>query len=418
MDKSPKFNVFLYGGVAALSLMMGWSYPISLLITLILVGIYIVVPIKENIFLFFFLIPFDEVFVVPGIGSVFRFLQVIFLVKFFHLTFRRKLSVKIRPLDLVFLIFLIIYVVMSFLHFNDFNSIGMLINAVIFILAREIIKLDIERDLGKVLSLFVISVANGIIWGLLQNNFILGEGGIIRFSGTHEPNFFALFVNMAIIFLLTSDRFKKSKIPLLLFLYLGLFLTLSMSGIMLNVIVIALYFILNNKISFSKKLFLYPAAVILGITVLMMVRPQIPVLDGMLMRLEERIMMVMAGNMNAATTGRTELHEFYMDRFFSMSVFSQFFGIFTIREINVLNHFGLTLDLYTMNFSHNTYIEMIFSFGFLGTFFFILYAIRNLWLHKESKHFTTLLILRVIIFISATNLSLLNTRHFYSWLIL
>lgn len=418
MDNIKKNSQWIYISVVVISLLMGFNTVLSFLVTLFLVGIYLVIPLKENIFLLFFLIPFDEVFVVPGIGSIFRFLQVILIFKILHYVFKKKITITVKPFDITFLIFLIMYVGLSFIFFSDFNVIGMLINAFIFIISREILSSDFDESIQKIFSIFSGAVCVAILWGILHGNFISGEGGIVRFSGTHEPNFFALFVNMGILFLLNSSFLKKTKTPLLLILYAGLFLTLSMSGMMLNVIMISLYLILNKKINFSKKLFLYPLAIIALLAFILILRTQLTVLDELLIRLEERILLVISGNMNAATTGRTELQEFYLKKYFSLNVFQQFFGIFTIREINILNYFGLTLDVYTLNFPHNTFIEMIFSFGYIGTVFFLIYSFRNLMIHRKSNHFTTLFILRVIIFISATNLSLLNTRHFYSWLIL
>ena len=73
---------------------------------------------------------------------------------------------------------------------------------------------------------------------------------VSRFVGTFpDPNYFGFFINIAIFVVIILNIFKNKsiKIPILIFLYVSLLSTLSITGFICNVLMLGVYFALSKK---------------------------------------------------------------------------------------------------------------------------------------------------------------------------
>lgn len=405
---------FLYIAFMAGLLLINFNSNLNIIIISLLVLSFIFCNLKHNFYMYIFFMPFDEILVIPMLGSIYRVFQLIIIIKFFYLGLKGKVEFTFKRSDFLLLVFLGGYVSCSFINYKDINILGLVINILIVIMLRRCFYENLDHHLSKIFKLFIISTCTAIVWGLIHRNFILGgdqEIHMMRFSGTQEPNVMALYINIALLFLLYIDWSFKRKIITFIFLYTGLFLTVSMSGLMLNVIVLSLYLILNKNI----KLYInYIVWLTISVLSIIWLKDYLSVLDVPLARLQEKISFVLQGNYNSATTGRANLNSIYLNEFNQLNIYQKLFGIFTFNNKNILSY----LNFNKINVSHNTYIDMLFSLGILGSFLFLGYAIKNLFSKITSEYFKCLLLLKLIIFISGFTLSMFNTRYFYVWMML
>ncbi|KRF60811.1 hypothetical protein ASG99_07695 [Bacillus sp. Soil768D1] len=399
-------------------LLISFNNKLDILIISLIVICYFFLNLKNNFYMYIFLMPFDEILVIPMLGSIYRLLQLIIIFKFCYLTLKQRLDIKFNIVDIFLLLFLTGYIFCSIIIYRDINVLGLIINILIVIMLKQSISQNFVYHLTKIFKLFIFSTLIAIFWGLIHQNFILGGDQFIsmmRFSGTQEPNVMALYINISILFLLYLKWELKKKAPLFILLYIGLFLTVSMSGFMLNSIIICLFFLLNKNtfvnIKASIKYFFILLLFILSIIIL---KDHLSVLDIPLARLQEKINYVLEGNLNSATTGRTELSNRYFNEYKQLDVHQKILGIFTFNNNNILTYFKLN----KMNVSHNTYIDMLFSFGILGMIVFFGYVFRTICLNIKTEYFKCLLILKIVLIVSGFTLSMFSSRYFYVWMIL
>jgi hypothetical protein len=410
-----KLIFFILLGLALLCIR--FNNYIDILIICIITLCYCFMSLKENLYLYIFFMPFDEVLVIPKIGSIYRLLQFIILFKYCFLNIKGKVDFKFILLDIMFLLFLLPLILSSVLIYRDLNVLGLLINILIIIILRQYFQDNFNFHLSKVFKMFIISTCIAIIWGLIHQNFMFGGDQLVqmmRFSGTQEPNVMALYINISILFLLFLNWNIKNKIPLFIFLYIGLFLTVSMSGFMVNLIIICLFIIFNRNLNnFFISYFKYIVIFIFFIFLIVLFK-DLPIIGVPLVRLQEKLNYVLQGNFSSATTGRTDLNSIYFDAFKQLNFYQKFIGILTFNNINILTFLGLN----KINVSHNTYIDMLFSFGYLGLIIFNLYIILCLYFKKKNEYFRCLVVLKIVLLISGFTLSMFESRYFYIWMLL
>lgn len=179
---------------------------------------------------------------------------------------------------------------------------------------------------------------------LLSEDFVEGMNVdfIVRFSGlSYDPNFYTICVIISIMLLLFS-RYKNTWLALLLasvYICLGM-ITYSKSYILSIVVIFLLYF-LDGRENVSKKVFFFLA---LGYLV------SASFFDEIVFVFKERF--TESSNFNELTTGRDELWILYCEQI-ADSFETLFFG------------HGIS-TLLGDKAAHNTFIQILFSFGILG----------------------------------------------------
>ncbi len=110
---------------------------------------------------------------------------------------------------------------------------------------------DINKALKDICTYVFVAVIIAIIYGTIRGNFLFEETGslqVYRFSGTYEPNFMGMYINIAIVIVLFTPGIKKAiRYIILAFLIGSLGMTLSMSGIAICGIALIIYIFCQKK---------------------------------------------------------------------------------------------------------------------------------------------------------------------------
>lgn len=191
-------------------------------------------------------------------GSLSRLLMVIIFLKLLYLILKEKS--KPEKKEIIIFSFIGFQIMFSIL-IGTFSSgdIIIAVNILLFLMFSIVGKKEresIENTLKKLLIYIVAGVFIAIIYGLLKFNFLYEETGtlqVYRFSGTYEPNFMGMYINMAIIIILFSERLNKYIKALALVALVGtLGMTLSVTGVIVACIIFFIYII--KKGEFLKRI--------------------------------------------------------------------------------------------------------------------------------------------------------------------
>ena len=392
----------------------GW-YPIPLIVTVcswtfynlnnllnyVIILIYLFVLVysiykKQLELLYFPLIFFDTVLVLPIGGSFFPIYELAFLI---NLIINRKFKIPKDKMGIL----IGIYIFMGCAYVSKTSTlISMCINAfIMFIIISDIYKDKNNRK--NFLIIFALGATVSGCYGLVHNNGInFGYG--IRYAGSiDDPNYSALFYVYGIIAILSVKSIKKKyKMLLLIVLFASLLRTISLTGIVGCIALVLLFNYIKNPKKGFLLIFIFTVAFIIFLGM------KIPS-DSMLYGIHTRIINVIAdlniGDFNSITSSRNSIFKLYMSEFNSQS------NIFRIAlgGKNVINEplFGVV--------SHNSFIDLLFMNGIIGLVFVITwFVIRIIYLiikYKKTGDETYL----GIAFIKITTLYFALTISIYSY---
>ena len=232
---------------------------------------------------------------------------------------------------------------------------------------------------------------------LLSNDLVQG------FCGARDGNNFALLCNLCIVLVYYSGI--RNKTPLLVILSLCTVTTISMSGFLSLVAILAVMWVNKNRKSISLKIVLGFVAAFLLILCL---DPLLSVLShssGMVGSIATRVTTIInqlsIGDYQSATTNRTMLWDYYLVRF----------AIFSPVEKLVGSYQALRVLQTTYYASHNSFIDLLFSSGFIGLISFATVFVVNIRSHIKKDNMERVLFLLIfasnLIFRTMSGFSLL-----------
>lgn len=189
------------------------------------------------------------------------------------------------------------------------------------------------------------------------------EGGLlpVRFSGlANDPNFYSVFLALALLSLIKL-KFGGKMSSWVFYFYAAMFsffgfLTVSKSFFLIYVIIYIYYIILlfRNDIN-SGTIFLICSIILAIIAYFTFARS---IVSGIIERLFND-----ASDLNRFTTNRLDIWINYLSYIFS--------------NLNILLFGnGLAMDLYQGVAAHNTFIQMIYLYGFFGSIVVLCFVIK------------------------------------------
>lgn len=306
-------------------------------------------------------------------------INILLIIASIRLLFLKKETNKLKYLNFAFdkmhLVGALCLFIYEFLHvllnplmvgsilFNAFNI------AFDFFVGLELLRQSYSLDNYETLNYSLIcGILNSVIIFLMVNPTTIHSIMISAYRlgayGT-DPNYISVYIVVAMAVLLLTF-YKETRIwDIVLFFMLivmGL-LTVSKMCIFCMIILVVAYFIIalfKGKYRRIAKLLLRVAPVII---LLMVVSRDLFVLlwDKFLDRFSGSINLVQIG---LHTSGRNDIFIYYIDHFFDNTV-SCIFG----RGLDYFSYYKLTGAAYV---AHNTYLDFLLSWGFLGCALFII----------------------------------------------
>lgn len=402
-----------------LSMILLILYNFNFLLNFLIVGIIIFLfwefSIEDDLILYIAFIPWERVIFLPKLGSVFRIFQIIILFKIFYLVCFKNLKIKFKVYQLVIILGCLFYSILEVVLYKQFIGITLVLNLIILSFFN-IIKND--NFIEKIYNNYVLSVIIAIFYGLIHLKFIKSWvsnlGYIYRFSGVYEPNYMAFYINLAIIIVITFGykNNKKKKIYCLFLLYLGLALTCSMSGILINLGIMFIYIIFKYRHCNIKRFIVMTSKILIVSVILVTSIANIELLKPIKIRIVNTIENVLQGNINEATSDRSDVVEKYFLIFEQETIEEKMFGNANFSSYNYAKKNDISN---IVHYSHNTYIDILFTFGLItGIILLLSIFIKMICNWIKNKNITMLLI-RICVLTSIFGVSAFTSRVFYFW---
>lgn len=419
-------------------LLFGICKPIGFLIAFILlIEIILTKEIEHILCIYLFLSFFDQILILDIIGgSISRVFMVVIFMKLLIDILKNK--IKPNKFHLGLMIFFTISFIVEIITIGfSLELLFTVFNIVMFLVFSMTIKIDENKKMDiiveKIYFTIIIAVFFSVIYGLATNNFIEeieSEDIIQRFSGTYEPNFMCMYIDLAILSLLAiKDKFNKIVFYILLIiLTYAAIQTASMTGLGLLIFSIILYLIFNRKKLAGKLKYIFTIAIIsiiilIGFGIVEMIALKDVVEDnevvGIFERIHESVELLKEGEIDTITSGRLSLTKTFLDASFDRPIFNILFG-----------NGPTTKTLYSARsmrykYSHNTYADILYNFGIVGfitvTTFVFARTRKNNFLNTDildNKYCNNIKLIRIMLLMYALALTLYTKRMFLIFLIL
>ncbi len=265
----------------------------------------------------------------------------------------------------------------------------------------QIVK-SMEKDqMGKSVSWkFLAVIMTVFAYNLLHHELIKNNG---RFSGTRDPNNFALWCNLCLVMINGFCKNpSKLKTVVNLVLLLGVIITVSVSGVVTMLIIVAVLWLKKERKHVVFVVALLMAVLLVLLVLLMIPEKDIAQTDGIVGRFVGIIHYLEEGNFSAATTGRQELWNHYLQLMDKQPMINRLFG-----NQNLISE--IMSDGWQA--SHNFFIDILLNYGVIGLILLVWCILQRVKEHLVCREKTYLLLNLVIIL----NLMFRSIDGFAAW---
>lgn len=329
---------------------------------------------KENVYLIYFLIPNIRIYDNLGFQNYVNI--IIYIIGFLYLLQSNKLSKKELFMPIILFVFeflhIILYIGNTSFYDEIIANITFIWNMIIFLVLLKNInsisfnKINENLILGLLISIFIKIFSYGTNF---VDYFLNTNDRFAAYSG--DPNYFSMYILIAITYLLFYAQ-QKNYFELIVLSIVGVFSASKMFLIVFSLLCV-LYFIRNAK---------YKRFLLQGIPLIIVVLCGLYYLFGdVLLSLIDKILLRFISetdntiSLSKMTTGRYELLLYYLNLLFNnISMF--LFGM-GLRYNRILNHLV----------AHNTYIDILVSWGLPMGIGFLVYLIKIIKKHVRIFEF-------------------------------
>lgn len=379
----------------------------SLIVSFALLIIALSLKFKEVAYLYIFL-SIWSITLFQGSYQIFILLiETILLIKGIKHVLQNKLSIRLK--EVLFIVIITLFTTISFLIYTDLSSIRILLN-VIIVLLLKITYLN-EKDDNFIKSLFIfyiVSISVGVLYGLINQNFMDVRYGTGRFNGLQAPNYMALYTNIGILILLFLEGIRNNlRVILLIWLYFSLLLTQSTSGMLINLVILMIFVSIKYKSFFVRPKVIVLTCFLFILTILYFSLWN----DDFSLKAIERIYnrWTAESTIGSLTNDRSTMWTIYLSEFINLNVFEIIFGVGSLSPMLIISQ--------TVG-SHSTYIDILWFAGIFGLTFLIWYVLSSIWDYKRSVHFQLILSIKFVLLLNMISISLLSNRFFVILLLL
>ena len=354
--------------------------------------------------------------------SVYRWFTLLFLG--ITLLQNRSSSIQLKQLAVLFLFAVYCLIVIGTKDLRralfavlDMVSILMLVNCYI-------------KDGGKLKKFFTVYVLcafvayfTGMHMDSMQGNLEVG-GQYIQVSRNmatfEDPNYMGYFYTGAIFALVGLKLFKPVvRLGMVLALYALLFTSLSVTAVVVNILMWAVYLLVVEKLSPRAILVAaMVAVVILGVYHYGLANPNDPVVGALSMRVEEKLRQAAAGELGDATTNRTELAVAHLKYFWNQPLYKMLIGMNATSALRV--------DLPGIKMAaHNEYVDWLLNVGIIGTIIMVGYLFSTIWKplkkylrNREDRSALCIVLVKLVFALYAFSLTLYGDYRFMLFMLI
>lgn len=387
------------------------SYVLPIIITIIYIALYFIYGCKIYVALFLILAN-------DAIGQIAGFISVKYLAILFIIAELYKSKLKLKKNNL-FAAILSIYMILQPLltGLDDFSTcFGTLLPFLLLLILynnndnNEFFDNFFE---STALIICVISIHSILSGGYNNAAYVISEysreAQFIRHGivgvGVGDANFSSLILCTGILSVFATRDFKTYvKIIMMIPMGIALSLTLSTSGLIGLIVVIITYNMANNSLQKRIKYFFIIILVLIVSVQLYSSLPsdfRIAAIDQYVDRMNMKYMDLISGNFSGLTNGRNDLGDFYWRYIKEEGFLRQLLG-------------GNNLLLFS-HVPHNTYIDFIIQFGFIGLIVIgsiILLRIRNIFKFTDKYNKGAIISIKCLYLFFITTISVYHGSTF------
>lgn len=431
------------------------------------------------LYAYIFLSFFDEVLIFePFNGSISRIIMCIIFIKSIYFIIKRKLKPDKEHIGV--LIFLALSFIVGLIS-NGFDISVFIVfaNVITFVLFSMCIKKDDNFDIGKFIeklaAVILVAVIISIVLGLILSNYAKEienyetNKTIYRFSGTYEPNFMSMYINLGVLSaIIIKEKFNKIVYYVLISTLINfVILTVSITGMVSLAISLGVGMILLLK---EKKTSLLDiSAIIIGTIIIYLainltnvfkVEQKDPVLvenieyqesivvanlvtitndiskpskqvnsnletlsssneTSLAARFKNLKDLIVNGDLARVSSGRLPIAINFIKASFKRPLFNILFGV------DANNH-KIYCEFFDKDcYAHNAYLDFLYNHGIIGfcvvLIYFLRKTFRNIFLGydlKTTKYCNNIKIIRIMLLIFALALTLNTKRMFLMFFLL
>ena len=352
---------------------------------------------------YFGMLFFEPILDLPIVGgSYFKIYQLIFVFKILLEIKNGKAKIRINNIVIISAFILIL----TGMRYSSFiEEISLVVN--IFIMAYIICKKRENNNFYNILiytiGLFVTFTA---VYGFFRGN-LLSYGKFNRMSTTiSDPNYSALFLNIGIFCILGNKLFgKKEMLVCIIINIISLVLTVSLTGIIGAIIFINIYLYMRKPSKWIK----FCSVLLIGVLIFI----NIPIKEGnALYGIQYRLIKISDSSAEEISSGRTKIAKKYLDIYKKLPIANILFGGYNTISGNFRNKMVQDIG----NVSHNSYIDMLYMVGIVGTFLIMLVWIYEIYIlfKRRKKDYINInyLLIKLIILYFAVTISIFPYRYF------
>lgn len=366
-------NEIIVGG-AIYFLIVGGTFHNILSYLALIASIVVIMFCSQEKFLslLMFIMPFATIFKAsPNSQSFFTYLTLVYVL--FCVFKNCKIDYKFLSWIVIFAIFLVFQM---FLSFNILRTIKFVFNVLLIYFATSLVTSENDK---KIYVSFILGIVISSITAYINvipnlTEYIgakdLGHyyDEMVRFSGLYaDPNYYSINVIISLcLAVILNCKNKMSSISAALFSVILLaFAIMTYSKSAFLILILPLSLLLYFKFKNRQYIFVSIIVIAFSIFAMFLLSGKIEALNIVLSRITE------SNDLSTLTTGRLELWLSYLD-FFKNNILSMLFGV------------GFGGELVAEMAAHNSYIDMIYYLGLLGSMLLISLIVR-LFKYKQAS---------------------------------
>ena len=317
-----------------------------------------------------------------------------------------KIARKSLSLQTGLLLYIIIMGVASFLISGNTTGLSYIFKVLVtfYAIAYLYNAKSYNNLIRAILQVLMFSALIGTIYGFYHDTaierWISGMGDTVtQLYGTLGTTRMAFFYLTSVAYFLYYVKNVSIRMGgIFLFTVLTL-MTVSLSAIGLYVIIMGIYMFSKGSM---MKMLKWGGALILVVVLTFPVWSKSDFVAPIIYRIEFSTDAYEAGDIDAATTGRSDIQNAYMNNIEGSNLFTIMVGN-ARTAMSVAN-----MDMNT----HNTFLDIIFYFGIVGLVLLVYYQVEKLLLLRGQPYFYPLLTLKAILLIGSSTVSVMSATYY------
>jgi|LGOV01.1.fsa_nt_gb hypothetical protein len=396
--------------------LLGHFEILDYFIMLFYMVLVIIFPIEKSITIYIALFPWERMFSLPVL-SLHSVLQILLIVRIIIRSIKGE-RITYNKIDLLLISYLLVYGLCSIVFHRNFSGLGLVFSTIVIAyIFSNILGTNFKKYWQSIFKVTILSLLYAILYGVIFQRvgvrWVDGIGSVALFRGVLESNETAFYLNIGLLFLFASKIELKAKVIISIIFYYFLLMTVSLTGIA-TACIILFYSYVVDIFSVSNKRKSTLSKLIFGVLILSVfgIFLGLDIAEPIISRIQNVLGNIASQDYDSAFSDRSYLSRVYLDNFSSLDLKNRLFGMLVVAR----DYLVLTSE--PVQYSHNSFIDLLFYVGIFGEVIIFAYLFYKMLIYKHYKYYKVFLGLKIIVLISGFTISMLGYDFFVFWLLI